>query len=144
MKPLILSPAAQTEPLHMLGHQIFIRLATNDTDGTFTLFEQHSLPGSSVALHYHRTECETFHVLAGQVEFTVGETQRSAGPGTTLYVPANTRHALRVVGTDVARMLIFTAPSGIENMFRKLAALPPNPTPQQVNAISSQHGIDFV
>lgn len=144
MKPLILSPAAQAEPLHMLGHQIFIRLATEDTDGTFTLFEQHSVPGSSVPLHFHQTECETFHVLAGQVEFTVGDTQRSCGPGTTLYVPANTRHALRVVGTEVARMLIFTAPSGIENMFRKLAALPPNPTPQQVNAISSQHGIDFV
>ncbi len=55
-------------------------------------------PDHEVALHLHPTMEETWTVIAGAVEFTVGEEEIFAGPGDVVVAPAGVRHSARNVG----------------------------------------------
>lgn len=144
MKSLVLAPVSPSDRLNVLGHDIWIRLSGADTGGSLTLFEQHSAPGSGVPLHVHANDCESFCIVSGQVEFTLDGAAHHLGPGATVFVPIGARHGLRVVGSATARMLIVTAPSGIECMFRELDRTRTTPPDmEQVAAICARHGIKF-
>jgi len=59
--------------------------------------------------HTHDDHTDSFYVLEGEVEFTVGDDTVRLGPGTVVSVPPGARHGFRgVAGT--ARMLNFHAP----------------------------------
>lgn len=63
-------------------------------------------PDALVPEHQHPHE-QISYVLAGRVEFTVGEETRVLGPGESALIPGNTPHRVRAVGA--ARVLdIFT------------------------------------
>jgi quercetin dioxygenase-like cupin family protein len=55
--------------------------------------------GSSFARHVHPHE-QIIVVLAGTVEFTVGEETRQLGPGGVFLMPAGVPHEGRVVGAE--------------------------------------------
>jgi quercetin dioxygenase-like cupin family protein len=67
-------------------------------DGTF-----------DVPPHTHDDHVDSFLVLEGQVEFTVGDETVVAGPGTLLAAPPGARHGFRSAGGS-ARVLNFHAP----------------------------------
>ncbi len=56
--------------------------------------------GQHVPEHVHEHIDETFDVLEGEGTFLINGREVKAGPGTTLYIPAGTYHALRADGTD--------------------------------------------
>jgi quercetin dioxygenase-like cupin family protein len=59
--------------------------------------------------HSHDDHVDSFYVLEGEVEFTVGEGTIRAGPGTVLVAPAGARHGFRSAG-GTARVLNLHAP----------------------------------
>jgi len=132
------------ETLQVFGHQFWIRLPAAATDGALGVFEQYSLPGTGVPLHYHEREEETFYVISGQVEFLMDDTTRLAGPGTTLFVPRRAVHGLKVHGNEPLRLHLTLTPGGGEAMFRELAALGPSPEQAKVDAICRRYGCVFV
>ena len=132
------------ETLHVFGHQFWIRLPAAATGGALGVFEQYSLPGTGVPLHYHEREEETFYVLSGQVEFLMGDTTRLAGPGTTLFVPRRAVHGLKVHGDEPLRLHLTLTPGGGEAMFRELAALGPAPEQTKVDTVCRRYGCVFV
>jgi len=67
-------------------------------DGTF-----------SVDPHTHDDHVDSFYVLEGEVEFTVGDDTVRAGPGTVLVAPPGARHGFRSAG-GTARVLNVHAP----------------------------------
>ena len=67
-------------------------------DGTF-----------SVDPHTHDDHVDSFYVLEGEVEFTVGDDIVRAGPGTVLSAPPGARHGFRSAG-GTARVLNIHAP----------------------------------
>jgi len=67
-------------------------------DGTF-----------SVDPHTHDDHVDSFYVLEGEVEFTVGDDTVRAGPGTVLSAPSGARHGFRSAG-GTARVLNIHAP----------------------------------
>lgn len=99
-------------------------MASEDTAGKYALIENCNPPGVGIPLHLHHNEYEAFHVLAGQVEFQVGEETVQAIAGTTIYLPRNTRHAFTIVGETPAKMLIMLMPAGLEKYFEELSQLP--------------------
>ncbi|HEX6763111.1 MAG TPA: cupin domain-containing protein [Gaiellaceae bacterium] len=59
--------------------------------------------------HVHADHADSFYVLEGEVEFTVGDDTVRAGPGTVVSVPPGARHGFcGVEGT--ARVLNFHTP----------------------------------
>ena len=63
----------------------------------------------SVDPHTHDDHTDSFYVLEGEVEFTVGDDTVRAGPGTVLSAPPGARHGFRGV-SGTARVLNFHAP----------------------------------
>ena len=64
-----------------------------------------------VGLHAHSDHVDSFYVLAGEAEFTVGEEVFRAGPGSWVAAPVGVSHGFRLSGDGELRMLNVHAPN---------------------------------
>ena len=62
--------------------------------------------------HTHDDHVDSFYVLAGEVEFTAGDGETRAAPGTWYSAPPGTRHGFRNPGPGRARVLNVHTPDG--------------------------------
>lgn len=92
-----------------------VDLSSDDTEGKYTLLDETWLPGFYVPPHFHKGHNETFHILDGQVEWTVAGERHVMGKGDTVYIPANTIHTVKVVGTTPVKTLMWYDPAGYED-----------------------------
>lgn len=53
-------------------------------------------PGATIHPHHHEQE-EVWHVLEGELEVTIGDETRIAGPGMVAVAPPDTPHAVRAL-----------------------------------------------
>ena len=68
-------------------------------------------PGFVVEPHTHDDHVDSFYVLEGEVEFTVGDETVRAGPGTWMAAPIGTVHGFRNAGDGELRLLNIHAPN---------------------------------
>jgi mannose-6-phosphate isomerase-like protein (cupin superfamily) len=61
--------------------------------------------------HVHPDHVDSFYVLEGEAEFTVGEELFRAGPGAYVAAPIGTRHGFRNAGPGELRLLNIHAPN---------------------------------
>jgi quercetin dioxygenase-like cupin family protein len=140
-----LVPAAAGTALNVLGDPVLLKLTGQDTNAQFALTEQVSQPGTSMPAHLHTQEDETFLVLEGQVEFTVGSDTILVETGGLAFAPRDVAHSFRIVSDTPARLLIYISPAGLEHMFQELSQLPAGPPDMaQVLAICSRYGVSFL
>jgi len=72
-------------------------------------FSIHEWRGSGPALlHVHHSDDEAWHVLEGQLAFRYSDRTETAGPGTTVFVPAGVAHTYTT--SKDARYLIVLTP----------------------------------
>jgi quercetin dioxygenase-like cupin family protein len=72
-------------------------------------FEIHEWRGSGPAtLHVHHSDDEAWHVLEGELTFGYADCRETAGPGTTVFVPAGTAHTYAAAANS--RYLIVLTP----------------------------------
>jgi mannose-6-phosphate isomerase-like protein (cupin superfamily) len=64
-----------------------------------------------VGLHSHDDHVDSFYVLEGEAEFTVGDDVLRAGPGSYVAAPIGVEHAFRNAGDGELRMLNVHAPN---------------------------------
>ena len=64
-----------------------------------------------VGLHSHDDHVDSFYVLDGEAEFTVGDEVLRAGPGSYVAAPIGVAHAFRNAGDGELRMLNVHAPN---------------------------------
>ena len=100
---------------------ILVRAAAETTGGEFSLFEEVP-PLVDTPLHVHEREDELFYVLEGEHVFQVGDEEFRARPGGLVFGPRGVPHAQRRAVPKEGRMLVLTAPAGLEGFFRELAA----------------------
>lgn len=72
------------------------------------------LSTSQMMSHIHKDHSETFFVLDGQVEWTVGGETHTMNAGDAVYISPNTVHSVRVAGDKDMHMLIIYEPGGYE------------------------------
>lgn len=96
-----------------------------DTAGAFDLIELSAdAAGFGPPMHTHPRTHETFVVLEGTMEFTVGAERTIAHAGTTVHVPPGVPHAFRYIGELRNRFLATFTPSiNMEEYFVRLAEL---------------------
>ena len=77
--------------------------------------------------HVHPDKVDSFYILEGELEFTIGEETVRAGPGSYVAAPPGVRHGFRNPGPGRARFLNVHAPSdGFIGRVRREA----NPEPE--------------
>ena len=77
-------------------------------------------------------------MLEGTVTFWTDTGSLEAGPGTFVHVPKGALHHFRNESTTSARMLIWFAPAGIEEMFAEL-----HQDPERRIEIATAYGVVF-
>ena len=116
------------------GNVLSVLADTKDTGGYFALMQGILAQGLEAPPHIHQREDETFVILEGEVEFSVGGTLTQTRPGDIMFLPRGVLHSLKLK-TPTARMLALFTPGGLEAAYRRLGTptmsleLPPPPPP---------------
>ena len=142
----VLVSANGGQPLNILGIPLNIRLHGRDTGGALSVVESHDVPGGGPPWHIHHREDETFQILEGEYEWTVGEKKFIAQKGATIFAPRGVPHTYRCLGQTPGRLLCVITPSGFEGFFEEISALSPQ---QQQNlprvlAIAQKFGMEIL
>lgn len=109
-----------------LGTQVFVKASTEQTGGTFNLFDVVCPRGFATPVHIHYAEDVVVIVLEGEVECVWGDEGGWAGRGSTVFQPRGTPHGFRVQGDGPARILYMTVPGGLDRLVRERATLSRN------------------
>jgi quercetin dioxygenase-like cupin family protein len=112
----------QGRVVDVVGDRYFFLAEGKDTGGRYALWEALVPPGGGPPPHVHSREHEGFYVLEGQITFTMDGKPAVALPGTSAHTPPGAAHGFRNDGDRPARLLIFIAPAGLEEMFFRVGA----------------------
>lgn len=136
--------AAEGETLNVLGVAVRFLCRAEDTHHAWSLME-HVIPANAgPPLHQHPWD-EAYFVIAGEVEFQIGERRDRVRAGDFIYAPSGTMHAFHGVSQVPARMLIFDVPAHAEAFFRELhSEVTEVPCDLlKLPAIGARHGLHF-
>lgn len=103
------------------GIAITILVDARNSNGLYGMVETVAPSGGGPPPHAHSREDETFHVIQGTAEFTVGGTKTTCGPGSVVYGPRGIAHGYRNVGDGDLRVVIIYTPGGVEEIFQDWA-----------------------
>jgi quercetin dioxygenase-like cupin family protein len=123
--PFVTTPATAPRPLNVVGEKITV-LASADQTGCYEVFLQDGPAGTGPPPHSHGWD-ESFYVLSGEVEFSMGDSAQVAAPGTLVHVPAGAVHWFRF-GAGGGLMLSVTSRAGASEVFAAIdREIPPGP-----------------
>ena len=116
-------PGEDASSLRIFGELVTHKIPSQQTGGAYSLFEITAQPGVGPPPHVQHREDESFYVLEGEYEFSIGEDVLRVGAGSLLYVPKGTLHTHKNAGEGVARMLVVQTPGGLyERFFEEVGA----------------------
>ena len=144
MEPIQI-PSDGGKKLTVLGIPMVIRIHGRDTDGIVSAVESHDVPGGGPPSHIHHREDETFQVLEGEYEWTVGEKTFIAQKGSTIFAPRRIPHTYRYLGKTPGRLMCVITPSGFEGFFEEIGALSPEQQQDipRVIELGKTYGLEF-
>ena len=144
MKPII-APFESAGKLNILGIPMLIRIHGRDTGGLVSVVESLDLPGGGPPPHIHHNEDETFQILEGIYEWTVGGETFVATQGATIFAPRGVPHTYRHLGWSRRLMCVIT-PSGFEGFFEEIATISPEQQQDipRVIEIGGKYGVEFL
>jgi quercetin dioxygenase-like cupin family protein len=117
MTLLPLTRFAERPAYWVMGDRHTVLLTAEETRGQFSLFRLKVPAGRGSPPHVHRLEDETFVVVEGEVEFTAAGEARRTEPGDVVFGVRGIAPNFRNVGMGTARLLVITAPGGLEKFF---------------------------
>lgn len=136
--------ARRGEPLNIFGDLIYIKVASEDSGGRYSLLECVTGPGEGPPLHVHHREDEGFYVLEGQYLVQAGEERFEVGPGDFVSVPRDIPHCFRNIGETTGTMLLTLEPGGLEEFFAEVAAVSGPPDPTALGPIFVKYGLELL
>ena len=113
-----------------------LKASRASTDGALTFIESDTTGGAP--RHVHSREDECLYVLDGTISVECGDDAWVLGKGAFVFLPRGVPHAWDVVG-ERSRVLIITAPAGLEEFLRELHAAESSPP-----EVARRHGIEFL
>ncbi|MEO8353526.1 MAG: cupin domain-containing protein [Chthoniobacteraceae bacterium] len=134
------------QSVNVLGIPMFIRVHGRDTGGVVSVVESHDVPGGGPPPHIHQREDETFQVLEGEYEWTVGDKNFLAAPGTTIFAPRGIAHTYCYVGKTPGRLMCVMTPSGFEGFFEDVGGLTSEQQQDipRVMEIAAKYGLELL
>ena len=129
---------------HLAGGTGQWLLGGSDTGDGFALHHGSLDPGAGPPMHIHTREDQTFYVLAGEIEVTVGGERDILRAGDSVFLPRGIPHRLENLTSQSAELLLIIHPPGLERYFQELAQLPKPPPLEVVRSLSAQYGLSLV
>jgi quercetin dioxygenase-like cupin family protein len=132
--------------VNILGIPMLIRIHGRDTGGTVSVVESHDVTGGGPPPHIHHREDETFQILEGEYEWTVGGKTFIAKKGATIFAPRGVPHTYRYLGATPGRLMCVINPSGFEGFFEEIGALSPQQQSDipRVMGIAQKYGLEIL
>lgn len=139
-KPFVVTRQQYDLPLNIVGEQVTV-LASGEKTGAYEIFLQEGPEGSGPPPHSHPWD-ESFFVIKGEVEFSIGEEKTWGSAGTLVHIPANTLHWFRFCEGG-GTMLSITSRLGASKMFQDLhrEISPTQPDLGKLIEIGTRHGL---
>ncbi len=103
---------------------VTLKLTGEQTRGSIGMIEGTSPPGVGPPRHIHRSSDELFYVLSGQFLFLAGELLTEAPPGSLIFIPRGTVHAVKALGSEPGKVLAAFVPGGPERAFEEFGRAP--------------------
>jgi mannose-6-phosphate isomerase-like protein (cupin superfamily) len=101
-------------PTHGCGT---VKLCAADSGGALSAFELVMESGEGPGLHVHSREHELWYVLEGKFRFLLGDALVRQPAGGLAFGPRGIPHTFQNIGAGTGRLLVITAPSGLEDFF---------------------------
>jgi mannose-6-phosphate isomerase-like protein (cupin superfamily) len=138
---------------HWLLTDLFeFKVVSDDTNGAFSLLEVSAGPDFGPPTHIHHREDETFYILEGSFEFSLGGRTFTAGAGSLVYLPKGVAHLHHATGGAPAKALVMYVPAGIERFIAEAGTpgtdasarpRPPEmPELERIVGIAQRYGIE--
>ena len=140
VRPFVVAPERYAQALEIVGERVTV-LASGEATGGYEIFLQRGPEGSGPPPHSHPWD-ESFYVVAGEIEFGIGDDSTTAKPGTLVHLPAGTVHWFRF-SRGGGEMLSITSRLGASRMFEDMAReiAPVDPDLQQLERVGGRHGL---
>jgi quercetin dioxygenase-like cupin family protein len=90
------------------GGELTVKVSREEIDA----LEIECGPGFGPGPHTHETEVDSFYILEGELEFTLGDETVRAGPGSFVSAPPGVVHGFKNPGPGRARFLNMHTPAG--------------------------------
>ena len=121
------------------ANRLNIMVGAGDTGGSFDLIEETCQPGFVSRMHKHDTRSQTFYIIEGSAEVTVGEKSFTAEQGACVHVPPGVPHQIESEGG--MKMLMVFSPGGMAALFQAVEDLTPEQKadPEFTKALSASH-----
>lgn len=107
----------------IFGTPTTLHVSAADSNGALGMWEAVVPPGHGVDFHTHTREDEMFYVLRGEFGFWCGADAFVLGPGGSITLPRQVRHAWRNVGGSEGQLLTVVTPGGFEGFFLEIERL---------------------
>lgn len=117
--------------IQSLGTLVSIKATSEQTAGTFNLFEASCPPDYATPLHIHYTEDVAVYVLEGTLTFFCGRKKKKAVAGSFFYQPRGIPHGFCVEGSAPARILYMTFPAGFDRFVLEHEQTTPESKPEE-------------
>lgn len=132
--------------VNILGIPMVIRIHGRDTGGVISAVESHDITGGGPPPHIHHREDETFQILEGEYEWTVGGKTFVAQKGATIFAPRGIPHTYRYLGQTPGRLMCIITPAGFEGFFEEIGALSPQQQQDipRVIEIGNKYGLEIL
>jgi len=139
-------PTDGGKAVNILGIPMLIRVHGRDTNGIVSVVESRDVPAGGPPPHIHHREDETFQILEGEYEWTVGDKKFVAGKGETIFAPRGIPHTYRYIGQPPGRLMCVITPAGFEEFFEEIGALSPQQQQDipRVMEIAKKFGLEFL
>jgi quercetin dioxygenase-like cupin family protein len=134
------------EKITPFGLNMKILASADETGGALSAIVAEHEPGAGPPPHVHFSQEEMFYVLEGTYEIIIdGGAPAVAGPGTFVFLPRNTVHSFKNIGTTTARMLDMSLPGGQDRYFKEIHTLAAGGgfSGDKVIEISKRHDTNF-
>lgn len=104
----------------------------NETAGRHALIKIRVQRGAEPPAHTHSREDESYYILKGSVNYTIGDNTFTVNEGEYVYLPKDVPHAFRVLSAE-AELLMWLSPAGLDQWFwdNSLPASEGKPLPLQ-------------
>ena len=132
-KTPMISTTEESQVTHFLGVKYSVLLPRERSECVEILLERFPI-GLGFPMHQHK-ECEqSYLVLEGEGEVTVGDLVQIIKPGSVVYIPRLTDHCVRNVGnSELVYVVVETYPDGY---------LPNEPTwDSHIDALNQRYGL---
>jgi quercetin dioxygenase-like cupin family protein len=124
----VLSERDAGEMLWFGGGLLIFKVTSAQSGGALLMFEHSAARGKPTPLHIHPDHDETCYVLEGELLLHMDGVERTAGPGSTVYIPRGVPHAMFVT-SEVERSLWVVTPGEVmEAFFRQGGEVAPSRT----------------